>query len=244
LTRALDRNLYAAEWLPDSQGLLVAGNDATTVGLWRQPLSGAAERVELGDLVVSGAFGYELDVAATGQVFVIATTASRPAELYALDGPRSGAQPGPYGQPRRLTEFNAWAESIAWSPCERVTWQGPDGFAEDGVLALPRAREPGAKHPLVLLIHGGPTSASKTSFAALPQLMAAEGWAVFMPNYRGSDNLGNAYCAACTAKAGRTAVSRSPRSRSASVGCGRGTPTSRGPRCASSSGPWVWTVSS
>jgi dipeptidyl aminopeptidase/acylaminoacyl peptidase len=202
VTRALDRNLYTAEWLPDSKSLLVAGNDATAVGLWRQPLDGAAERVELGDLVVSGAFGYEVEVASSGAVFVIATSASRPAELYALDGPRNGARAGPYGAPRRLTEFNAWADSIAWSPLERMTWQGPDGFAEDGVLALPRAREAGAKFPLVLVIHGGPTSSSKTNFAPLPQLMAAEGWAVFMPNYRGSDNLGNKYCAAIYGDAG------------------------------------------
>jgi hypothetical protein len=51
-------------------------------------------------------------------------------------------------------------------------------------------------YPLVLNIHGGPTSASKTNFNPLAQLMAAEGWLVYMPNSRGSDNLGNAYLAA------------------------------------------------
>ena len=54
----------------------------------------------------------------------------------------------------------------------------------------------------MLLIHGGPQASSKTGFSSLAQLMAAEGWLVFQPNYRGSDNLGNSYMAAITADAG------------------------------------------
>src|SRR5258705_742516 len=93
--------------------------------------------------------------------------------------------------PRRLTQFNDWSRSRRFAPMERVTWKSADGFEEDGVIALPS--DLSRPHPLVLLLHGGPTSASKTAFGTLPQLMAAEGWVVFSPNYRGSDNLGNAY---------------------------------------------------
>ncbi len=49
------------------------------------------------------------------------------------------------------------------------------------------------KYPLVLLIHGGPQSASVERFNVLAQSIAANGWVVFEPNYRGSDHLGNAY---------------------------------------------------
>jgi dipeptidyl aminopeptidase/acylaminoacyl peptidase len=48
----------------------------------------------------------------------------------------------------------------------------------------------------VLIIHGGPTDASTESFDDLGQLMAARGWLVLEPNYRGSNNLGRAYLAA------------------------------------------------
>jgi dipeptidyl aminopeptidase/acylaminoacyl peptidase len=61
------------------------------------------------------------------------------------------------------------------------------------VVGYPPNFDPTKKYPLVLLIHGGPTSASHVSFSTLAQLMATEGWVVFQPNYRGSDNLGNAY---------------------------------------------------
>ena len=44
-----------------------------------------------------------------------------------------------------------------------------------------------------LRIHGGPQTASTEKFNELGQLIAAHGYVVFKPNYRGSDNLGNAF---------------------------------------------------
>jgi dipeptidyl aminopeptidase/acylaminoacyl peptidase len=195
ITRAIDRNLYGAEWTADSKALVVAGNDRTSVGVWVQPVDGStAKRLELGDLVVNGAFGYELTVAKTGAIVFVATSGGRPSELYVMTSPA--------GAPKRLTDFNAWATNVAWGAMERVTWKGPNGFDEDGTITLPPGFSPSGKYPLVLLIHGGPTSASKLSFSSLAQLMAAEGWVVFSPNYRGSDNLGNAYQAAIVGDAG------------------------------------------
>ena len=54
----------------------------------------------------------------------------------------------------------------------------------------------------MLYIHGGPRSASKEAFSSRAQLLAAQGWIVFEPNYRGSDNLGNAFQAAIANDAG------------------------------------------
>jgi hypothetical protein len=45
-------------------------------------------------------------------------------------------------------------------------------------------------------LHGGPRAASTEGFGLFPQLLASHGYVVFSPNYRGSDNLGNAYGAA------------------------------------------------
>ena len=64
---------------------------------------------------------------------------------------------------------------------------------EDGVVITPPGYDASKKYPLVLYIHGGPRSASTTGFASLPQSLAANDWIVFSPNYRGSDNFGNAY---------------------------------------------------
>jgi dipeptidyl aminopeptidase/acylaminoacyl peptidase len=107
--------------------------------VWLQPLDGTARRLDLGDLVVSGAYGYEIAVGRTGAIAFVATTPSRPAELYIMDSPAA--------KPRRLTDFNAWATQVAFGRMERVTWKGPDNFEEDGVLVYPPNFSPSSSHP-------------------------------------------------------------------------------------------------
>ena len=78
---------------------------------------------------------------------------------------------------------------------DRFEWQGPDSFPEDGVLVDPPPDfQKDKKYPLVsgdsrwtdcIFYH--------RVFSFLSQLLAAHSYIVFMPNYRGSDNLGNAY---------------------------------------------------
>ena len=194
LTRALDRNLFGAQWMPDGKSLLITGNDRTTTGVWIQPVDGPARRIDVGDLVINGAFGYDVAVAEHAQTIAFtATTPNQPSELYVMDSATA--------RPRRLTDFNAWARDVAWGRLERVTWKS-DQWEADGVVGLPADFSPDKKYPLVLYIHGGPTSASKLNFSAFAQLMMAEGWVVFQPNYRGSDNLGNAYQASIIGDAG------------------------------------------
>lgn len=95
--------------------------------------------------------------------------------------------------PKRLTDFNREIAAMQLGKMERFEWQGPDGFHEDGILVYPPDFSKDKKYPLVLKIHGGPTDTSTTDFNGFLQLLAARDYVVFEPNYRGSDNLGNAY---------------------------------------------------
>ncbi len=185
LTRALDRALYLSRWLPGGKALLVGGNDGTRVGLWEQPLEGPARRLDLGDVDPAWSYSVDVSVAPTGALGFVGRTPHHPAELYFMDGVT--------GRPRRLTNFNAAFDGLALGKVERVTWTGPEGQLEDGVLTYPPDAKPGQKLPLVLVIHGGPVASSGEAFNARNQLFAAEGFLVFNPNYRGSDNLGDAY---------------------------------------------------
>jgi dipeptidyl aminopeptidase/acylaminoacyl peptidase len=49
------------------------------------------------------------------------------------------------------------------------------------------------KHPLVALIHGGPTGAWESSIDSWGQLLASRGYAVFYPNIRGSIGYGQKF---------------------------------------------------
>ncbi len=181
VTQAQARNFDTYRWLPDGSGLLLEGADGTRSALWQLPLQGTARQLALGDVEASE----DLSIAKTGAVAFVGSTPSHPNELYIMDSITS--------KPRRVTNFNAFIDDVALGRTQSVEWRGPNGFLEDGALTYPVDYQPGQRYPLVLLIHGGPTAASTVKFAPLAQLLAAAGFVVLQPNYRGSNNLGDAY---------------------------------------------------
>jgi dipeptidyl aminopeptidase/acylaminoacyl peptidase len=194
VTRALDRNVMRAIWLPDSASLLVSANHGTGVGLWVQPLNGPARKVDTGAVVPTAAFWLDASLNAKGQIAFTGTESNHPAEVFFLESASA--------KPTRLTDWNAETAKLDLGKAETVTWKTPDGTQNDGVVTYPPDFSPAKKYPLVLYIHGGPRSASKIAFSNYAQSFAAQGWVVFEPNYRGSDNLGNAYQAAIWNDAG------------------------------------------
>lgn len=73
-----------------------------------------------------------------------------------------------------------------------VTWNN-EGMKIEGVLTLPP--EDVAKKPYKLLLypHGGPHSRSTLAFNFVVEAFAAQGYAVFQPNFRGSDGYGQKF---------------------------------------------------
>ncbi|HEX7528273.1 MAG TPA: prolyl oligopeptidase family serine peptidase, partial [Thermoanaerobaculia bacterium] len=185
LTKPIDRCLYASVWTPDGKALVVGGNDGTRISLWLAPLDGPAKRLELGDVNPAWSFFVDVSVGPNGSIAFVGSEPGRPGELWWMASASSA--------PKRLTDLNAEIAGRDFGTVESFTWKGPDGFEEDGVVVRPPGLAPGAKVPLVLYIHGGPQAASTRAFSAPAHLFAAQGWAVFSPNYRGSDNRGNAY---------------------------------------------------
>ncbi len=176
ITQHLDRNANGAAFMPDGS-VLIAANDQTGRRIFRVTPSGAVSHLPLGSLVPT----YDLSVSRTGTVAFIASTRSHPAELYVL---RAAAT-----TPARLTDYNRWIERYTLGASHAVTWRTRDGFTADGVVTTPPGWH-GQRTPLVLYIHGGPTSSSTVGYSGFVQVLAAHGWMVFQPNYRGSDNLG------------------------------------------------------
>ena len=82
-----------------------------------------------------------------------------------------------------------------------MEWKS-DNYTCNGIVTYPPNFDPMKKYPLVLIIHGGPQSASLATFNAQAQYAASRGFIVFAPNYRGSDNLGNAFDNAIMTDAG------------------------------------------
>ncbi|MGC2089090.1 MAG: S9 family peptidase [Candidatus Acidiferrales bacterium] len=185
VTRAIDRDIQRAIWMPDGKSLLVSGHDGVATSMWLLSLEGQAKKLNLGDVEPSWSFWVDAMVGPEGDVAFTGSTAGHPGELYYMSS--TGATP------RQLTNNNDWISSVALAKVEPVEWQGPNGFHGDGILDYPPGYSKGTKYPLVLLIHGGPQASSTIGFDVMGQLIAVQGYLVFQPNYRGSDNLGNAY---------------------------------------------------
>src|SRR5690606_33875979 len=101
------------------------------------------------------------------------------------------------GRLRRGTQQNAWLADVALGRQETFEWTARDGWTMQGVLIHPVNAQPGARAPLAVLPHGGPEGVSTngwTTNALYPaQVLAGHGYAVFMPNYRGSGGRGAAF---------------------------------------------------
>ena len=184
LTRSIDREIQRAIWMPDGKSLLVGGHDGTGLSLWLLPVQGPARRINLGDAEPSWSFWVDITVGPRGDVAFPGSTPGHSTELYYM--------PSIDSAPKALTDFNAWVAPLDLGRVQSIDWQGPDDFHEDGVLTFPPDFAKDKKYPLVLLIHGGPQASSTIAFS-FAQIIAAHDYLVFEPNYRGSDNLGNAY---------------------------------------------------
>lgn len=136
-----------------------------------------------------------------------------PGEAYSLSASRDGhllaaarrtredvgnvwaGAPGRPWAPR--SDLNSALDDVAWAPHEAFSWLAPDGLALDGLLLLPAgATRDDGPFPLVVSVHGGPywrfPDAIIVDWMLWGQWLALAGYAVFMPNPRGSSGRGQA----------------------------------------------------
>ena len=103
---------------------------------------------------------------------------------------------GLYGSKKmqRMTFLNPSLNNIQLAKQETVSWKAEDGITIEGVLTYPLSYRGGKRYPLILQIHGGPEGVSQDGWntrTTYPvQLLAANGYFVLEPNYRGSAGRG------------------------------------------------------
>ncbi len=142
-----------------------------------------------GELADGVLHGLDLD-RSTGCFAVSFCTATTPTQLYVLD---EGAPPA-----RRTRERALGLPPDLLATGEDASFESHDGLRVSARLYLP-SPELGydGPRPLVYYIHGGPQSQERPNFAwfsmPLIQILALEGFAVFVPNARGSTGYGSKY---------------------------------------------------
>ncbi|MBE1442711.1 S9 family peptidase [Paenibacillus sp. OAS669] len=81
----------------------------------------------------------------------------------------------------------------------RVIQYPSEGWEIESILVLPRDYQPGHKYPALIYLHGGPEFYVEASFTELlsaraqsaAHFLAANGYAVLLPNFRGSEGYGD-----------------------------------------------------
>ncbi|MCB9557872.1 MAG: S9 family peptidase [Deltaproteobacteria bacterium] len=121
-----------------------------------------------------------------GTLAMVADARLHPGEVYRL--PRGGKL-------QRLTDSNRWLADRRLAAQRTVELKARDGLNLQGILIAPLSGQGPA--PLIMVVHGGPESHVRdgwlTSYLNPGQVAAAEGFAVFYPNYRGSTGRGVAF---------------------------------------------------
>jgi dipeptidyl aminopeptidase/acylaminoacyl peptidase len=107
--------------------------------------------------------------------------------VLAVFGPKHGFVYALYDwYAHRLTILGRGYEEVtAPAKVSAITYAAADGLKIPGFLTLPRGLEE-KNLPLVVLPHGGPAAADTLEFDWWAQALAAQGYAVLQPNYRGS----------------------------------------------------------
>jgi dipeptidyl aminopeptidase/acylaminoacyl peptidase len=74
-----------------------------------------------------------------------------------------------------------------------IEYEARDGFKVHGYLTRPPGAETATNLPLIVMPHGGPEARDHLMFSIEVQYYTSRGYAVFQPNFRGSDGFGRSY---------------------------------------------------
>ena len=169
-----------ASWIEfaDEDTLWVAGWRGAGTFAGRLSVGGSYEEVAGGEVTIGPRFQPQLAVSADG---------TRAAAAY--EGPDDPPEVVLWenGTARTLTALNAEVAPMLGSPEQQsYRWKSFDGLEIEGILVLPRERPEGPL-PLVVVVHGGPTGCWPWAFTTgLSHVLTADGYALFLPNVRGS----------------------------------------------------------
>src|SRR6185503_14856993 len=181
LGAALDNRQASAAFSPDGASVYFAVQERGNARLYRVAAAGGTPELVVGGTGRVGSYS----VARDGSVAYAFTGTADAAQLYARDA---------RGAARQLTQLNAeLLKGVDVHPVEAFTFVSAD-FKHDveAFLTLPLQTQ-NSRHPLIVMIHGGPHGSQGAAFNFKSQFYAARGCATLQVNYRGSTSYGQKF---------------------------------------------------
>jgi dipeptidyl aminopeptidase/acylaminoacyl peptidase len=180
-----------ATWSPDGQAILAVVNKGVTSEIFRIDVATRTARA-----MTEGRHSvqfWSLSPLARRMIFQL-DEETRLGDAWTLAADAGAGVP-----PARVTGvYDALARDFYLPRQERIAWTGADGVAIEGVLFYPIRYERGRRYPLIVQMHGGPQESDKFGLGPgvivnYVPVLAAKGYAVLRPNYRGSTGYGSAF---------------------------------------------------
>ena len=181
----LDRPVTGFTWSPDSYRIFFTVEDRGRHPVYYVSVTGGGLR-----MVLSGDASFdEIQLARDGKTMVYsASTGAQPSEIYKVSS--SG------GTPVALAGLNqAILSQHQLVKMEEFSVEGAEKAQIHSFMVKPPDFNPARKYPVLMLIHGGPQGAwgQSWSYRWNPQVFAAAGYVVVMPNPRGSTGYGQKF---------------------------------------------------
>jgi dipeptidyl aminopeptidase/acylaminoacyl peptidase len=182
LTASHNESVFGIEWSPDGKSIYTNASVGVYNQTLRIPSTGGAFQPVFAN---PGAYGFG-DLSSDGRMIAYTfDDAASPSDIWVatIDGKDA----------KRLTDVNPQAKEFALGATEIIRWKGPDGFEIEGILIKPVGYAQGKRYPTILQIHGGPYGRFSYGYNSRAQIFAANGYAILMPNPRGSTGYGNKF---------------------------------------------------
>jgi dipeptidyl aminopeptidase/acylaminoacyl peptidase len=192
-TADLDRSISSPRWSTNGRTLLFLLANDRTQALHSVPAKGGnVKRIYPANDLPGVVRSYE--IGANGAV-VIATFGQRPSEIYRAD---NGSE---------LSDHNReFLDTFELATVEGFDSVGEDGVMVGSMLLKPPGFRQGVRYPTIAHIHGGPVSQDGYDFDITSQMLAAQGYLVVNPNYRGSSGRGRDFSRAIYADWGNLEI--------------------------------------
>lgn len=186
VTAGIDRSVEEFTWA-GNQWLLFAADDGAQKPIFGVNLTSNGSQMRIPGEGANSSISVAND--GKGMAFLNARM-SRPNEVFATTGSPPGADAV------NLSKVNdALLNELNLGKPDSVNVVGANGDPMQMWILKPPGFDPNKKWPLVYLVHGGPQGAWEDgwSFRWNPQLWAAQGFVVALPNPRGSTGFGQKY---------------------------------------------------
>ncbi len=179
-------DVSSARWSADGSRILFSSNMGVRQQIFSvDPDAGDVVQVTHGDHAI---FGWDYEPAVDRLVFSI-NSPTNAGDLWTLRGST--------GTPTQVTHaLDYLAEEFFLPRVESVRWNGEDGVEVEGLVYYPIDYQEGTRYPVVVQTHGGPPASDKFGFSRsgnYEAVLAARGFVVFKPNYRGSTGYGDEF---------------------------------------------------